>query len=270
MTTIRQHWPEYLIEAACLAVFMLSAGAFATLFFHPSSPLAGRLEPPMLARVPMGVAMGLTAVAIIYSRAGQRSGAHMNPAVTLAFLRLGRIQPADAIGYIAAHFIGGFAGTALAVVLLGGLPAEPPVNYVATVPGPAGPLVAAVAEAAISFVLMLTVLIVSSRPSTAHLTGLAAGTLVALYITVEDPLSGMSMNPARSFGPALLSGRTDYLWIYFAAPVLGMSLAAEVFARFTASVRGGCAKLHHPRDGACIFGCGETAPTHGRKEAAAA
>ena len=270
MSTIREHWPEYLIEAGCLATFMVSAAFFATSLYHPVSPLAGLIESPTLSRVPMGIAMGLTAIAIIYSRLGQRSGAHMNPAVTLAFLRLGRVRPPIAAGYIVSQFVGGSAGIALAVGLLAGLPAEPPVNYVATVPGPGGPLVAALAEAGISFVLMTTVLIVSSRPAIARHTGIAAGALVALYITFEDPLSGMSMNPARSLGPALLSGATEHLWVYFTAPVAGMGLAAELFARISVKAQHGCAKLHHPLHGPCIFRCGDAAPTHGRKEAAAA
>jgi aquaporin Z len=270
MSTIREHWPEYLIEAGCLAVFMVSAAFFATLLNHPSSPVAGWIASPALRRIPMGIAMGLTAVGIIYSRLGQRSGAHMNPAVTLAFLRLGRIQPRHALGYIVAQFLGGLSGIAVAVVLLAGLPAEPPINYVATVPGPDGPLVAALAEAAISFVLMSTVLIVSSRPAIAPYTGMAAGTLVAFYIAVEDPLSGMSMNPARTLGPALLSGATEHLWVYFTAPGLGMVLAAEAWSCLNVAAPRGCAKLHHPLHGPCIFRCGDAAHPVGRKEAAAA
>ena len=270
MSTIREHWPEYLIEAGCLAAFMVSAAGFATLLFHPASPLAGVIASPTLARVPMGIAMGLTAVVIIYSRPGQRSGAHMNPAVTLAFLRLGRIAPAHAAAYIVAQFAGGYLGILAAAAALGGLPADPAINYVATVPGPAGPVVAVVAETVISFVLMATVLVVSSHPATARFTGLAAGTLVALYITFEDPLSGMSMNPARTLGPALLSGATDHLWVYFIGPVLGMSVAADLFARIHTRAAHGCAKLHHPQDGFCIFRCGTAARSIGRKEAAAA
>ena len=107
-------------------------------------------------------------------------------------------------------------------------------------------MLALLGESAISFLMMTTVLMMSSRPATARWTGVAAGTLVALFITFEDPLSGMSMNPARSFGPALLSGSVDSLWIYFAGPLAGMTLAAEVFARTSSRRAHGCAKLHHP------------------------
>ena len=76
------------------------------------------------------------------------------------------------------------------------------------------------------------------------------------YITFEAPLSGMSMNPARSLGPALLAGTASTLWIYFAAPLGGMLVAAELFVRTRGRGRVRCAKLHHPRHGRCIFNCG--------------
>lgn len=234
---------------------MLSAAAFATLLQHPSSPLALTGVAPVVARLPMGIAMGLTAVAIVYSPVGRRSGAHMNPAMTLTFLRLGKIAPADAALYVVAQFAGGFGGIVLATWLLARLPADPSVNYVATVPGPAGIAVALGAEAVISFGLMLVVLWVSNHPRLTRWTGVCAGVLVCLYITVEAPLSGMSMNPARSLGPAVLAGSLDTIWIYFVAPLTGMLLGAEAFLRRHGAGRVLCAKLHHPTGVPCIFDC---------------
>jgi aquaporin Z len=254
--TLRRHWPEYAIEAACLGLFMVSAAGFATLLQHPLSPLAGWSTSPLIRRIPMGVAMGMTLIAIIYSPAGGRSGAHMNPVVTLTFLRLGKIAFADACAYVAAQFAGGFAGIVIADWLFRRLPEHPTVNYVATVPGMRGAAVAFAAESAISFGMMLMVLSVSNAPRVARFTGLAAGVLVACYITIEAPLSGMSMNPARSFGPALLAGTAGSLWIYFTAPLAGMLMAAEVFVRTHGRRRVRCAKLHHPSDVPCIFHCG--------------
>ena len=138
------HWLEYAIEALCLGLFMLSAAAFASLLRHPLSPLAQAVEsiavllPAPAQRVPMGIAMGLTAAAIIYSPLGRRSGAHMNPAVTLTFLRLGKIHAHDAVAYVAAQFLGGSIGILAATRLLRGLPSHPAINYVATVPGASG------------------------------------------------------------------------------------------------------------------------------------
>src|SRR5262245_33134102 len=258
MRTTVLHWREYVTEALCLALFMLSAATFASLLRHPASPLAptvGALMPDAVQRVPMGIAMGLTAAALIYSPLGRRSGAHMNPAVTLTFLRLGRIDAHDAAGYVAAQFLGGAIGITTATWALRGLPSHPSINYVATVPGAAGAAAAFAAEAAISFGMMLTVLGTSNARCLARFTGWFAAALIAIYITVEDPLSGMSMNPARTLGPALLAHTGRSLWIYFTAPLLGMLLAAELYVRTIGADRVRCAKLHHPMDGPCIFRC---------------
>jgi aquaporin Z len=214
----------------------------------------------------MGLMMGLTAVAIIYSPWGQRSGAHMNPAVTLTFFRLGRVERQDFAGYVLAQFVGGIAGMAVVAAILGGIVSDPSINYVVTTPGPAGRAVAFVAEGAMAFGMMLMILSMSNRPRLAPFTGLCAGLILWTYITVEAPLSGMSINPARTFGSALLAGDFVGLWIYFTAPPLGMLMAAELYTRSVGAHRVMCAKLHHPRGGACIFGCDRrmrvTAPAH--------
>ncbi len=246
------------MEAAELGLFMMSACAFGVLLWHPASPAQQAVADPFLRRVFMGLAMGATAIAIIYSPIGKRSGAHFNPGVTLTFLRLGKIAPWDAALYVAAQFVGAVAGTWLAAVALGARLADPAVNYVATRPGAFGPWVAFAAEAGIAFVLMTVILIVSNRPQLNSLTGLCAGLLVALYITFEDPLSGMSMNPARTFGSAFVGQIWDSIWIYFTAPPLAMLLAAEVYLRVAGARRVLCAKLHHQNSMRCIFRCGYT------------
>ena len=101
-----QHWPEYLMEAALLGGFMLSACMFATLLEHPRSRGRRAISSAFVRRALMGAAMGLTAVALIYSPWGQQSGAHMNPATTLTFFRLGKTAGWDAAFYIAAQFVG--------------------------------------------------------------------------------------------------------------------------------------------------------------------
>ncbi len=255
LAALRRHWPEYLMEAACLGLFMVSACSFGALLEHPSSPVRGALASPLLRRVLMGCAMGASAVALIYSPLGKRSGAHMNPSVTLAFLKLGKVQPGDALFYVVAQFLGGAAGVWLASLALGGFLADPAVNYVVTVPGPSGLAVAFLAELAISFLLMSVVLRASSTPALARYTGLFAGSLVALYITFEAPLSGMSMNPARTFGSALRAHLWLGYWIYLSAPVLGMLSAALVYGRLKRMPPVRCAKLHHENRYRCIF-CG--------------
>jgi aquaporin Z len=249
------HWPEYAIEAAALGTFMVSAAIFATALYHPSSSLTAAISNEWLRRALMGLAMGLTAVAIIYSPWGQRSGAHMNPAVTLTFFRLGKVERHDFVGYVLAQFVGGIAGIAICVVAFGRLVSDPSINYVVTTPGTGGEAVAFLAEAAMSFGMMLVVLIVSNRPMVARFTGVCAGLLVWAYITIEAPVSGMSINPARTFGSALVAGNFVGLWIYFTAPPVGMLLAAELYARSAGIHRVMCAKLHHPHGPGCVFGC---------------
>lgn len=246
------HWPEYLAEAFGLGLFMVSACGCGALLFHPASPVVAAIPSTMLRGFLMGLAMGLTNILNIYSPWGRRSGAHLNPVVTLTFYRLGKVKRRDLAGYITAQFAGGLAGTGLAVLLFGPWIGDPAVNYVATLPGQSGQTVALVAEIGISLGLMLTVLTVSRRPGLAPFTGCFASMLVALYITFEAPLSGMSMNPARTLGSAVFADAWTGWWLYFLGPLAGMLLAAE----FTvARRREGCAKMHHDLRVRCIF-CG--------------
>lgn len=252
---MRDHWPEYLIEACGLGFFMLSASLFAAILEYPGSPVRQYLSDPVARRALMGMAMGATAIAIIYSPWGMRSGAHINPAVTLTFWRLGRVASRDAIGYVLSQFTGGAGGMAMAAWLLGRAVSDPAVNFVVTAPGRGGTGAAFAAEMAISFVLMTTVLVVSNRQALARFTGLFAGTLVALYITFEAPLSGMSMNPARTFASALSAGAWSGFWIYLTAPPLAMLAAADLYLRVRGARAVHCAKLHHQNRQRCIFRC---------------
>ncbi|UKJ76051.1 MIP/aquaporin family protein [Azospirillum brasilense] len=255
---LRNHWPEYLMEAAGLGLFMISAGLCATLLEHPGSPLHQALPSPVLRRALMGAAMGLTAVAIIHSPWGRRSGAHINPAVTLAFLRLGKVRPADAAFYIAFQCLGGLGGALLVAVLLGRRFTSPPIAAIATVPGAAGTAAAFAAELTMAFLLMGMVLVTTNRPGWERFTGAGAGLLVALFITAAAPLSGMSINPARTLASAVPSGLWTGAWIYAMAPPLGMLLAVEVYRRLPGRRPVRCAKLNHDSRSRCIF-CGQPA-----------
>jgi len=252
---LRSHWPEYLIEAWALGTFMISAAAFTTLLESPALPVRQAIADPDLRRALIGLAMGLTAVSIIYSPWGQRSGAHMNPAVTLTFLRLGKVARWDALFFALAQFTGGVLGVLIAVWSIGSPFTNPPVAYAATVPGPSGAGAAFLAELLISMGIMLVILAVSNSRRHARLTGVFAGCLVALYIAFEAPLSGMSMNPARTFASAAAGGSWTHAWIYYTAPILGMQAAVEIYRRINASGSVKCAKLDHPDHVRCIH-CG--------------
>lgn len=252
---LKAHWPEYLAESLGLGLFMISASLFASLLEHPASPVRQAVPDATLRRLLMGLAMGSTAVALIYSPPGARSGAHVNPATTVTFYRLGRVHGLDAAAYVAAQFAGAGAGMLASARLFRTWIDVPQVHYVATVPGRWGQLAAFGAEAVIAFVMMTAVLRVSNHPVWSRYTGLVAGGLVTAYITLEAPVSGMSLNPARSFAPALLAAELDSLWIYLLAPPLGMLLAAETYVRTRGPGAVFCAKLHHHSSARCIFNC---------------
>lgn len=250
---IKEHLPEYAIEGWCLGTFMVSACVFGVLLFHPDSPVAAINA--WLRDVLMGLAMGATAVAIIRSPWGRRSGAHFNPAVTLTFLRLGKIAPLDAAGYVVSQFAGGISGVFVAWVFLGDLLSDSTVNFVATLPGRYGVGAAFAAEVIISFIMMSMILYISNSRRLSHLTPFFAGGLVTAYIAIESPISGMSMNPARTTASAAFSGDWNAVWLYFVAPTVAMLLAAEVFLRTRGLKSVLCAKLDHHGPARCIFNC---------------
>lgn len=259
---IRAHWPEYLMEGSLLGLFMISACSITLVLEHPASAVRQAVASPAVRRAMTGVAMGMTAIALIHSPWGKRSGAHFNPATTFTFFRIGKVAPWDALFYGLAQFAGGTLGVLASAELLGKGLMQDAVHYAATLPGPRGSGVAFAAELLISFLMMTMVLHVSNHPRLARFTGLCAGALVATFITLEAPLSGMSMNPARSFASAAPAGLWNTLWIYFTAPPLGMLLASEAYLRRRGKHAVICAKLHHHNHQPCIFQCGYKTLSH--------
>src|SRR5260370_23273900 len=253
--SLRLHWPEYLMEAGLLGAFMVSACVFGALYEFPGSPVHQAIMSVFLRRLLMGTSMGLTAIAIIYSPWGKQSGAHINPSVTFTFFRLGKIRGWDVVFYIAAQFSGAVVGVLLVARVLGQELANPAVRYVVTVPGPQGPGVVLLAGFTIAFLLMSPILYFSNHHRLEHYTGLFAGLLVATYITLEAPFSGMSMNPARTFGSGFSAMIWNGLWIYLTAPPLGMLTAAEFYLWRKGRQAVKCCKLHHDNNKRSIF-CG--------------
>ena len=233
-------------------------GTFVLVFAGTGAIVADDLTGGTVTHVGVALTFGLVVLAMIYA-VGDVSGAHLNPAVTLTFLRLGRIRPWDALFFCLAQVAGGALGVFLVARLAGAAFTAPPVRYAATLPGELGPTAAFAAEFLISALLMLTVLVFSATPRLARLTGAAAGALVALYISLESPLSGMSMNPARSFASALPGGLWDHFWIYVTAPCFGMLCGAQLFLALRGARGTPCAKLVHPAGLRCIH-CGHEPP----------
>jgi aquaporin Z len=239
----QKNWKIYLIEAWALGMFMVSACAFVILFEHPNFGLPLIIPSPFLRRALIGLAMGITAVLLIYSKWGKQSGAHLNPAVTLANYQLDRIVLEDATWYIIAQCAGAtffvFVFKLFAFLLI----SNPSVNYVITIPGTSGVWVAFIAELVLSFTLFIVVLFVSNS-SWAKFTGYFAGSLVFLFIAFEGPLSGMSINPARSFGSALPAQNWDSFWLYIIAPITGMQSAALLYRKGYMFLKNECKSLN--------------------------
>jgi aquaporin Z len=229
LNSLKQHWPNYLAEAAGLMMFMIGAGAFTTLFMYPGSPVQQALASDLLRQIGLGIVMGFVTAGIIYSPWGQKSGAHINPAVTWSFFRLGKITRSDAVLYTVFQFLGAMLAPVLLLWAIGEPFTHEKVKYATTQPGPQGSLIAFAAEFVISFFLMLAVLVVMNSERFEKTVGALVGVLIAVYIAFESPLSGMSLNPARTFGSGLTAGQWKGLWLYFLAPVLSMLLATEVY-----------------------------------------
>lgn len=255
---IREHWPEYLIEACNLAAFMLSLSIFAVILEGKNSSVPSFIAHSSVRRALMGMAMGLTAIGIIYSPMGKRSGAHMNPSVTFTFFALGKIRAWDAFFYILFQFLGGAIGITLGYFAFGDELREAPIRAGVTEPGHLGIAAAGVSEFIMAFLMMLSVLILSNKTRLAPYTGMVAGGLVALFIFIAAPISGMSLNPARSTASALLANVWGHLWLYFLAPPAGMLLASKLYVRALGLAHVRCAKLDHRTTARCIFCCTHT------------
>jgi aquaporin Z len=234
---LKKNWKVYLIEGWALGTFMVSACLVVTLIEHPAFHFADLVPSPFWRRMCIGMAMGLTAVSLIYSGWGKKSGAHMNPSVTLANYQLDRISLPDAVWYILAQCLGSAVCVGLMKWLLYSYVSAPKVHYVITRPGMAGEGIAFLAEFFLAFLMFSTVLVVSNSKLVRY-TGYFAGVLVFLFIWLEAPLSGMSLNPARSLGSALAGNDWTGFWIYLTAPVGGMQAAAFLYRKWYLNVMG--------------------------------
>lgn len=223
------------MEAVGLAGFVLCAGLLTVFLEHPHFPVMqsafGGESMSVVRRVPLGILMGAYIAGVVYLF-GEKSGAHIDPATTWAFFRLGKINFADAIFYTLAQFTGAVIAAQILKLSLGEWFSYPSVDFGITKPiPPHGSMSAFAAEFMISFLLMLTVLFFISSNRLEKYTALVTGVLIALYIIFETPFSGMSLNPARSFAAALAANKWEHLWIYFVAPSIAMLFATEIFTR---------------------------------------
>ena len=219
------------MEAWGLGTFMVSACLFTIVFEHPDLKVVQLIPSPFIRRLFIGLAMGLTAVGIIYSPWGIKSGAHLNPSVSLTMLFIKKISFIDAIFYILFQTIGGSLGVLILKFFIPTFLSHPSINYIITIPGKAGLIAAVFGECIISFILMCSILIMSNSrcKRMANFTGIFAGFLIMCFVTFESPYSGMSMNPARTIASAIAAGIWKDCWIYFLGPPLSMLIAAYLY-----------------------------------------
>ena len=194
-------------------------GTFALVFCGTGAVIINELKGGVVTHVGVAITFGLIVMTMIYTF-GEKSGAHFNPAVTLAFA-VHKVFPASQIlPYIICQLAGAIAAS---FVLKHLFPASQFLG--ATIPS--GPLMQSwVLEVFLTLFLMLTILNVSERgKEKGLLAGLAVGSVVLLEAMFAGPVSGASMNPARSLAPALASGNLTEIWIYLTAPVVGSIIA---------------------------------------------
>lgn len=230
------------MEALGLAIFMISACFFAGLFEAETSYLHKAISPETRHAL-NALLMGATALLIFYSPFTSPSGAHINPAVTITFLRLAKISRNDAFFYIVFQFLGGTMAVYAMAFLMRDHLTLPPVNYAVTVPGKQGQLVALATEFSIAFIMITMVLFTSANDRFKKYTKTIAACLVSTYVLVAGPISGFGMNPARTFASAVPAHIFTSFWIYLTAPVLGMLTAAEFYLFYCRTRTNGKMKL---------------------------
>lgn len=227
--SFRKNWLHYLQEAFGLAIFMVSACLFASLLESKNAYLHNLIINSFTRNCMMGILMGSTALLIFYSPLTAPSGAHINPAVSLSFLRLGKMCPWDVLFYCFFQFTGGTVAVMIMQRVLGTSLTDAPVNSAVTEPG-GGIAPAMLVELSISFITMSMVLYTSHHEVLKKYTRLFAGCLVCVWVILAGPISGFGMNPARSFASAIAANKWAGWWIYMFIPIAGMLLATECFA----------------------------------------
>ena len=227
--SFKKNWGHYIQEAIGLAIFMISACFFSALFWGDSKTFHFIFPNETIRNISNGILMAVTALLIFYSPLTAPSGSHINPAVTITFLRLNKMCKYDALFYIAFQFIGGILAVYIMAAFLGNTLRDAPVNYAVTLPGKSGVVAAAITEYVIAIIMMAMVLFTSQHHLLKKYTRIIAGCFVCLNVIFAGPVSGFGMNPARSFASAFPAHIYTAFWIYMLIPFAGMLSAAEIF-----------------------------------------
>ena len=219
----RLHPWMYASEFVGTALLVFLGLSIVVALWGHNAPLAGIPLTPPQRRFLSGFLFGSVGASIAYSPIGRISGAHINPAMTLAFWLEDKMKWRDAGCYLLAQLAGGIAGSAMLLVW-GRTGASD--NWGASVPGDGLPVWMAVAgETTCTFLLVLLIFICAARPRTQRYTPLVNPVLFAILVWLEGPVSGASANPARSLGPAVIGAVWQGWWVYWLGPVLGAATA---------------------------------------------
>lgn len=218
-------WPLWYAELAGTALLVGVGCSLVILNFGAGSPVPALLPGLAARRAVTGFLFGGVGALIALSPVGKVSGAHINPAVTLAFWLERRMRGVVALGYVMAQLAGAVLG-ALALRLWGPMGAS--VAFGATLPGAGGEWMALLGEAGASFLLVAGLLVFVGHRRLRAFTPALFPPLYALLVWLEAPLSGTSTNPARSLGPGLVAGNLHGWWIYWLGPLAGTVVAVAL------------------------------------------
>lgn len=222
----RSSWSLYAAEFLGTALLLIGGLSAVILVISPASPVAALALPGWLAGALAGGLFGLTGTAVTLSRIGRHSGAHINPAMSLAFLLEGRLSVSHARWYVVSQCLGAIAGTA-AVLAWG--PLGRPLDFGATTPASGVAWWEATAlEALCTVVLVTTVFVFLADPRLKRFTPWTMGPMYALMVSLEAPFTGTSTNPARSLGPAVVTGTWRDFWVYLVGPAVGAGVGVAL------------------------------------------